>query len=221
MIEHVASMDIPIVDEKIQTVYSMGDYFALELKSGQMVEAKSVVLATGLESNRAIKGEEEFLGRGVSYCATCDAALYTGKKVVVVGFNDEAIEEANFISEVAAETIFVNLLKKEVELNKNIKIISDRPLKVEGDKFAERLIFKDKLIEADGFFIIKDSKNPGQLVPGIELDGPHVVVNKDFETSIAGIFAAGDLIGRPYQVSKAVGEGHVAGLNVASFLNKK
>ena len=100
--EHLQAMDIEITEERINSIYAMGKYFAL-MANDKTFEAKSVILATGIEYTRPIKGEEEYLGKGVGYCATCDAPLYKGKVVTIIGHNKEAEEEANYVSELAGE----------------------------------------------------------------------------------------------------------------------
>ncbi|WP_296127554.1 NAD(P)/FAD-dependent oxidoreductase [uncultured Anaerococcus sp.] len=208
--------------KRVKTVYAMGKYFALEIENEDtMIEASAVIIATGIELARDLENEEKFFARGVNYCATCDAALYRGKKVVIIGYNQESIEDANFTSEIVGKVTFVNMTKKEVKLNDSIEVIEGEiPLGFEGENHADKLIFKSgKEIEADGFFIIKDSSKPERLIPSIKLDGNHILVNRDLETSIKGLFAAGDITGKPYQIAKAVGEGQVAGLNAASYLS--
>lgn len=208
--------------KRVKTVYAMGKYFALEIENEDiMIEASAVIIATGIELARDLENEEKFFARGVNYCATCDAALYRGKKVVIIGHNDESIEDANFTSEIVGKVTFVNMTKKEVKLKDTIEVIEGEiPLGFEGENHADKLIFKSgREIEADGFFIIKDSSKPERLVPSIKLDGNHILVNRDLETSIKGLFAAGDITGKPYQIAKAVGEGQVAGLKAASYLS--
>lgn len=208
--------------KRVKTVYAMGKYFALEIENEDtMIEASAVIIATGIELARDLENEEKFFARGVNYCATCDAALYRGKKVVIIGYNDESIDDANFTSEIVGKVTFVNMTKKEVKLNDSIEVIEGEiPLGFEGENHADKLIFRSgKEIEADGFFIIKDSSKPERLIPSIKLDGNHILVNRDLETSIKGLFAAGDITGKPYQIAKAVGEGQVAGLNAASYLS--
>ena len=208
--------------KRVKTVYAMGKYFALEIENeDMMIEASSVIIATGIELARDLENEEKFFARGVNYCATCDAALYRGKKVVIIGYNQESIEDANFTSEIVGKVTFVNMTKKEVKLNDSVEVIEGEiPLGFEGENHADKLIFKSgREIEADGFFIIKDSSKPERLIPSIKLDGNHILVNRDLETSIKGLFAAGDITGKPYQIAKAVGEGQIAGLNAASYLS--
>ena len=218
----LAGYPIERSSKRVKTVYAMGKYFALEIENGDMmIEASSVIIATGIELARDLENEEKFFARGVNYCATCDAALYRGKKVVIIGYNQESIEDANFTSEIVEKVTFVNMTKKEVKLNDSIEVIEGEiPLGFEGENHADKLIFKSgKEIEADGFFIIKDSSKPERLIPSIKLDGNHILVNRDLETSIKGLFAAGDITGKPYQIAKAVGEGQIAGLNAASYLS--
>ena len=208
---------------KVKTIYAMGDFFAIEIENEiDMVEARSVILATGIELKKDLKNEEKFFAKGVNYCATCDAALYRGKKVVVLGYNDESVAEANFTSEIVGSLVFVNMTGKEVSLNEGIELIEGEiPVGFEGSDRAEKLIFKSgREIKADGFFIEKDSSKAERLVPGIKMEENHILVGRDLSTSIKGLFAAGDITGKPYQIMKAVGEGQVAALGVASYLSE-
>ena len=209
---------------KFKTIYAMGSYFAIEIENeNEMVEARAVIMATGIELKKDLANEEKFFAKGVNYCATCDAALYRGKKVLVIGYNDESVAEANFTSEIVGSLVFVNMTGKEVSLNEGIDLIEGEiPLGFEGTDRAEKLIFKSgKEILADGFFIEKDSSKPERLVPGIKMEDNHILTNKDTSTSIKGLFAAGDITGKPYQIMKAVGEGQVAALKAASYLASK
>lgn len=209
---------------KVKTIYAMGSYFAIEIENeNEMIEARAVIMATGIELKKDLANEEKFFAKGVNYCATCDAALYRGKKVLVIGYNDESVAEANFTSEIVGSLVFVNMTGKEVSLNEGIDLIEGEiPLGFEGTDRAEKLIFKSgKEILADGFFIEKDSSKPERLVPGIKMEDNHILTNKDTSTSIKGLFAAGDITGKPYQIMKAVGEGQVAALKAAAYLASK
>lgn len=208
-------------DQKVQQVYAMGDYFGLMLKNNDMVEATSVIVATGIELKKDLINEDKFFAKGVSYCATCDAALYKGKKVLVIGYNEESVEEANFTSEIVDELIFVNMYKDDIKLNDSIKVISgDVPLEFIGEDRASILKFKSgSEISADGFFIIRDSSKPSRLVPSIETDDEHIIVHDNCRTNIRGLYAAGDVAGRPYQINKSVGQGQVAALDAARYIS--
>ena len=208
-------------DQKVQQVYAMGDYFGLMLKNNDMVEATSVIVATGIELKKDLINEDKFFAKGVSYCATCDAALYKGKKVLVIGYNEESLEEANFTSEIVDELIFVNMYKDDIKLNDSIEVINGEvPEEFIGEDRASVLKFKSgKEIAADGFFIIRDSSKPSRLVPSIETDDEHIIVHDNCRTNIRGLYAAGDVAGRPYQINKSVGQGQVAALDAAKYIS--
>ncbi len=208
-------------DQKVQQVYAMGDYFGLMLKNNDMVEATSVIVATGIELKKDLINEDKFFAKGVSYCATCDAALYKGKKVLVIGYNEESLEEANFTSEIVDELIFVNMYKDDIKLNDSIEVINGEvPVEFIGEDRASVLKFKSgKEIAADGFFIIRDSSKPSRLVPSIETDEEHIIVHDNCRTNIRGLYAAGDVAGRPYQINKSVGQGQVAALDAAKYIS--
>lgn len=221
--DHVKEYDFDQSEKRVSQVYAMGDYFALMLEDNEIIEATSCIIATGISINKDIKNEEKFFAKGISYCATCDAALYKGKKVVLIGYNEESVEEANFTSEIVDHLVFVNMYKEDINLNKNIELISARkPLEFVGDTRAEKLILDNgEEIEADGFFVIKDSSKPDRLVPSIKIEENSILVDKDMQTNIKGLFACGDITGGPYQILKAVGQGQVAGLNAAIYVTKK
>lgn len=215
---HLNSLDVTVSSKMVNMVYTMDNYFAIQAEM-DMIEAKTVILAVGVDFKKSIEGEDKFLGSGVSYCATCDAPLYKNKTVAVIGYNKESIEETRFLSEVCKKVFFIPVVNEEFNFNNNVEIIKDVPLKFEGDFNAKKLILKNQEINADGFFVIKDSYPLGTLVPGLEVDGAHVKVNKNMETNIKGLFAAGDITGKPYQIAKAVGEGQIASLSAADYID--
>ncbi|WP_343338388.1 Thioredoxin reductase [Terrisporobacter petrolearius] len=217
--KHLESMDIDITEDKINNIYSMGDYFAL-MGTNNNYEAKTVILATGVNFGKPLKGEEEFLGRGVGYCATCDAPLYKDKVVTIISYNKHEESEANFIAQVASKVYYIPMYKEEVAVDSSIEVIKDTPVEIVGEKFVEKLVLKDREIETDGIFILRDSISPGQLVPGLQLDGNHIDVDRKMSTNLKGCFAAGDIVGTPYQYIKAAGEGNIAALSAVSYLDE-
>ncbi|WP_346880448.1 NAD(P)/FAD-dependent oxidoreductase [Clostridium sp. UBA3061] len=216
--EHIDKFEINITNERINEIYSMGDYFALMVNE-KCYEAKSIVIATGIEYTKPISGEEEFLGRGVGYCATCDAPLYKDRIVTVIGYNKEAEEEANYVSELAIKLYYVPMYEENYNLRKNIEIIKDKPIEIVGDDKVEKLVLKSKEIYTDGVFVLKDSISPAQLVPGLLMEEGHIKVDRSMGTNIKGCFAAGDCIGKPYQYMKAAGEGLIAALSAVSYID--
>ena len=218
--EQLDRMGIAVTEKRVGAVYAMGDYFALQAGE-EMIEAETVILATGVVQAKPLPGEEELLGRGVSYCATCDAPLYRGKTAAVIGYSPAEEKEAAFLNDVCAKVMYFTMYKGEPDLPEGVEIIREtvtevaqadgrRVVKTEGGEYP-----------ADGVFILRDAVAPGQLVPGLETEGPHVKVNRSMETSLPGIFACGDITGTPYQYVKAAGEGNVAAISAAAYIERK
>ncbi|MBE6967198.1 MAG: FAD-binding protein [Ruminococcaceae bacterium] len=207
MREQALSLGVEFLSEKALAVLPMGDRFYVS--AGQeTLEARSLILAAGAARGKTLPGEEALLGMGVSYCATCDGMLYRGKNVAVLGFSADAEEEAEFL-----RSIGCNLRFFSAEESKKARILGEN--RVEGiELYGETLPF-------DGVFVLRDTVAPQALLPGLELQGVHIAVQADMRTSVSGVFAAGDCVGTPYQIAKAVGEGNIAALSAAKYLDQK
>lgn len=217
--KQLCDMDIAVTDERVTGVYAMKDKFSLLSESGASFESRTVILACGVESVRQIEGETEFVGRGVSYCATCDGFLYKGKTIAVVCTSKRFEREAEYLSQLAGKVYWIPLYKNAELEAENIEKLVKMPVRIEGRLRAERLIFKDCELPVDGIFMLKESVSPAVLVGGLETKGGHVAVKRDMSTNLKGCFAAGDCTGRPYQYAKAAGEGNVAAHAVCEFLS--
>ncbi|MDP4088819.1 MAG: NAD(P)/FAD-dependent oxidoreductase, partial [Bacillota bacterium] len=218
--EHMDFMGIEVLTERVNSVYAMGDYFAM-MVNDKMYEAKALILATGMEYTKPLRGEEEFLGRGVGYCATCDAPLYRGKTITVVGYNREAEEEANYVSELAGKLYYIPMYKGDYRIRDGIEVINDKPLVITGGDRVTNLQLMNKTLDTDAVFILKDSISPGQLVPGLEMENGHIKVDRNMRTNLEGCYAAGDCTGKPYQYIKSAGEGLVAALSAVAYIDSK
>ena len=207
-----------ITEEKINNVYAMGEYFGLMVNE-KMYESTTVILATGVQYGKLFDGEERLLGKGVGYCATCDAPLYKNKVVTIISYNKYEEEEANFIATIASKVYYVPMYKEETCVDSSIEIINDIPVEIIGEDKVSKLKLVNSEIDTDGIFILRDSISPGQLVPGIEIVDNHIQVDRLMKTNINGCFAAGDVIGKPYQYIKAAGEGNIAALSAASYVD--
>ncbi|APF22681.1 MULTISPECIES: NAD(P)/FAD-dependent oxidoreductase [Clostridium] len=216
---HIKSMDIKITNERINNIYSMGDYFAL-MANDKTYEALTVILATGVNFGKPFEGEERLLGKGVGYCATCDAPLYKNKVVTIIAYNKKEESEANFVASIASKVYYIPMYNENIELDPKIEVIKGIPIKIEGQNKVEKLILKDREIETEGLFILRESVSPGQLVPGLKVTENHVEVDRFMKTNLNGCFAAGDIVGMPYQYIKAAGEGNIAALSAVSYLDK-
>jgi thioredoxin reductase (NADPH) len=217
---HIDSMGITINEERINTIYSMGEYFAL-MVNDKVYEAASIILATGVNFGKPFAGEEKFLGKGVGYCATCDAPLYKDMVVTIIAYNKHDEAEANFIATIAEKVYYIPMYKDQVEVDKSIEVIYDTPLEISGENFVNKLILKNRELDTDGIFILRDSISPGQLVPGLKISDNHVEVDRLMKTNLEGCFAAGDIVGTPYQYIKAAGEGNIASLSAVAYLDKQ
>lgn len=102
----------------------------------------------------------------------------------------------------------------------SIEIIEDQPLEISGGLKANKLILKNKELDCDGIFILRESVPPASLIPGIEMDGSHIKVDINMKTNLKGCFAAGDIAGKPYQYIKSAGQGNIAALSAVDYLNE-
>ncbi|MBQ8279241.1 MAG: NAD(P)/FAD-dependent oxidoreductase [Roseburia sp.] len=219
--EHLKQMDIEITEARVNSIMSMGDYFMLSAGS-DVYETKTIVLATGVEFSKKIEGEDEFLGKGVSYCATCDGMFYRGKAIAVVGSSKEAEKELLYLAELAQTVKYFPLYKVEdgAITQENITVIPNRPTRLIGEERVTAIVDKAGNEHAvDGVFFLKDALAPSTLLNGLEDDGMHIVVDRQMRTNIPGCFACGDCTGRPYQYMKAAGEGNIAAHSVVEFLS--
>lgn len=207
---------ISLTEKTVTGVYATGSAYTV-LCGEELFEAKTVILATGVEAVKPVKGEIEFLGKGVSYCATCDGALYRGKTVGVLCTQKDMEGEVRFLASLAKKVYLVPLCQGLEIAEKNVETVRGMPLEIKGSARAEQLVFRDFALDIDGVFMLK-SASPAVLVKGLETEEGQVKVGRRAETNFKGLFAAGDCTGRPYQYAKAVGEGNVAAHAVFEYL---
>jgi len=219
-LRHVESFKIPVLPDKVQNIYPMDRLFSLQVKD-TLYECRSVILTTGVAAQKILQGEENYVGRGVSYCATCDGPLYQGKTVTVIDYTGEGAEEVRFLAEFCTRINYVSMTTAAPEFKKNnVEIITgDQPVEITGDGMVTALKTRSRTLDTDGIFIFRETYPPAELVHGLEIEGGAVRVNRRMETSIPGLYAAGDCAGKPYQVAKSVGEGQSAALNAVSYLD--
>lgn len=168
-----------------------------------MEEAGAVILATGVSRGKKFPGEAEFLGRGVSYCATCDGMLYRGKAVAVLGYSDSARQEAEFLERIGCRVTYF-----------------DRPrtCEIHGEETVRSVTCDGQSTDVDCVFILRPALAPTDLFPGLETEKGFVAVDRRMATNLPGLFAAGDCTGGPLQAAKAAGEGLIAGQSAAAYV---
>ena len=164
-------------------------------------------------------GEAELLGRGVSYCATCDGMLYRNKPVAVVGRSKDAPHEAAYLKSIGCQVVYV-APKRPDQLEEDIPFIQAAKLAVKGEQTVTALEADGADIPVNGVFILREAVAPGDLLPGLTLEKGAIQVDRSMATSVPGVFAAGDATGAPLQVSKAVGEGLIAALSACEYLDR-
>ena len=168
--------------------------------------AKAVILALGITREKLYPGEGEFLGRGVSYCATCDGMLYKGKTVALIGSGHEAELDVEFLQGICGKVYHFS---------------DNKPYSISGGMKADTVFDGKEEYKVDGIFVIKDTVSVTKLVEGLEYRKGGIVVDEKMQTNIPGIFAAGDCAGVPYQLAKAAGDGNIAALSACDYLKGK
>ncbi len=206
---------------------------------GETYLARAVIIATGAKPRRLnVPGEEEYSGRGVSYCATCDGAFFKGEDLVVVGGGDSAVEEALFLTHYAKSVTIVHrrdelraqkVLQDRASANPKVNFIWNSVIeKIDGDdKGVRRCLIRNVVngekgeIPCGGVFIYAGTAPATEFLPAsiARSQDRYIVTNENLETSVAGVFAAGDCRAKPVrQVANAVGEGAVAAIMVEKYL---
>ena len=215
MAEQAKAMGAELRGGVVHSIISMGESFALSL-GADFIEAKKVILATGAKQPRLLPGEERLLGRGVSYCGTCDGMLYRGRNIAVIGAGPEAVHEANFLMSLCQSVAYFG--RPDDALDSRIQIREEKVTEITGDMRASGVIAGGMEMPFDGVFIFREAMALSSLMPGLEMDGAFIRVDRQMRTNLPGVFAAGDCTGLPLQVAKAVGEGCIAALAAAQEL---
>ncbi len=214
----VVEQGVKINHGRVQQIMAFGDYFMINCDN-EIYEAKTVIIATGINKVSTIKNENDFLGKGLSYCATCDGMLYRGKDVVLAGEIEEALEDVKFLSEICKSVTYVCKDEPEEALSKNVRVIKSKIKEINGEKNVDKVILSTgEEIDTEGVFVIKESIPSATLIDGLELEGNAIKINRLCETNIKGVYACGDVTGWPYQVSNATGEGLIAAQQAAKYL---
>jgi thioredoxin reductase (NADPH) len=209
--------------------------FALELESGREITARTLIFSMGVSKKKlSVPGELDLAGKGVSYCVDCDANFYRGATVMVAGNRSAAIDGALTLLGYADK---VYLIAKELQGSpsmldrlkaSDVEVLENNWVKeIHGENAVTEIVLEnEETVAVDGIFIELGSKGALELATqiGVQLDMDHfkyIDVTRKQETNIPGVYAAGDIVGPPYQMAKAVGEGCVAGMEAATFARKQ
>ncbi|MDE6868324.1 MAG: NAD(P)/FAD-dependent oxidoreductase [Clostridia bacterium] len=216
---HIERMNIKLEEKVVTGVYDTGGKFTL-LAGEEQYEAKTVIICSGTETVKSLEGEESFVGRGVSYCATCDGFLYRDKTIAVLCTDKKFEHEVEFLADLAKKAYVFPMYQGYEIKSPKAEILLKNPVKITGGQKIEKVYFKGGEVQVDGLFILKSVISPSTLVHGLEVEGGIITIKRDCSTNITGIFAAGDCTGAPYQYAKAVGEGNVAAHSAVEYLAK-
>jgi len=233
--EHMNSLNIPYISDEIRSIDKVDDHFELH-SFFQNFKAYSICIATGSERKKlGVPGEEDFAGRGVSYCATCDGPFYIDKVVCVLGGSDSAAKEALFLSQ-NVEKVYIIYRGKEIRAepinkqrvydNNKIEIIYETNIvEIKGDTTVSSVVFDNgKEFEVDGVFIEIGSIPNSELAKlvGVKTNEKgEIIINRKSETNIPGIFAAGDVADAPFkQAITGVSEGVIAAYSAFDYVKE-
>jgi thioredoxin reductase (NADPH) len=240
-VAHARQLGASIIASKVDKIEKDSGDFNLWLGSGEKAEARALLLAMGTKRRRLnISGEKELVGKGVSYCATCDGFFYKGKTVAVAGGGDSAAEAALYLAGIAKQVYLIyrkeklraeDLWLKLIEKNPKIEVIYNTNVKeIKGMSQVEEIILDNphknsKSFKLDGIFI-EIGLEPnidlvGELGIGLDEEG-HIKIKPDGQTSQAGIWAAGDITtgsNKFKQIITAAAEGAIAARSIQQYLN--
>lgn len=194
LVEQARSLGAEFRQGRALSVMPMGKSVMVSVEN-DAVEGRAVILAPGVSRAAPLKGEAELLGRGVSYCATCDGMFYRGKRVVCAGDAPNFDEEVEFLRSIGCEVEVVRLA--------GLSILGES--RVSGVRDA-----RGRETACDGVFLLRSSIAPARLAPGLETEGGYIRVDGRMATNLPGVFAAGDCTGQPLQLAKALGQGQAA-----------
>jgi thioredoxin reductase (NADPH) len=232
--QQAANFGSHFLQEDILHIAQKDGDIVLKTESGHVIACKSLIIATGTARNKlGVPGEKDLLGKGVSYCVDCDGNFYRNEEVAVIGAESAAVDGALTLADIARS---VHLICDELKVSSALqeKLRQSRVILHEGAMVkeiggtgnVEKLILKDETVLAvSGVFIELGAKGLMELATtlGIQLDDEmrYIRTDKNQATNIAGIFAAGDICGPPWQMAKAVGEGCVAGIGAATYAKSR
>ena len=217
-LQQVEVAQLEITDRMVNSIMSLGSHYAI-MAGSDFYEAKTVILATGVTNSGTLPGEQEKIGRGVSYCATCDGMLYRGKTIAVICNNQRFEHEVKYLAELANTVYFFPSYKNIGALPANVQIMNEKARGIVGEKKVSIVeLSTGETVVVDGVFCLRDSVSLTTLLPNLTIEKGCIIVDRAMATNLPGCFAAGDCTGRPYQYAKAIGEGNVAAHSVLEYL---
>jgi thioredoxin reductase (NADPH) len=217
---HAEAEGVISFKDEVQSIYQEERLFNL-IGRENAIQSKAIVLSPGISTAAEISGEAEFAGRGISYCATCDGMFFKGKPVAMIGYIPEAEAEAAFLAEICAKVYYLPQYNLTAELGPKITLIQGKPKAISGTDKVEYIATSTGEYEVAGVFIERAGRPVDQLLDGLHIENGFILVDFTQATNLPGVFAAGDCTGKPWQISRAVGQGQVAALSAIHYLSEE
>ena len=224
-IEGAKRLGVQFIEEEVVSLSYNAEMHPIVSTTQQDHSADAVLIATGTSRKTVpIKGLKEHEGKGVSYCAVCDAFFFRKKPVCVIGNGEYAVHEAEVLASTSGSvTILTNGLKMASEVPESITVIDKKIVSVNGEVTVESVQFEDgDTLEVKGVFVALGVAGSGELARkvGAETENGRIKVNEKMQTNLPGLYAAGDCTGGMLQVYKAVYDGATAGLAMLEYLKQ-
>ncbi|MHA1821832.1 MAG: NAD(P)/FAD-dependent oxidoreductase [Promethearchaeota archaeon] len=234
--ENLNNLGVELIDDNVKKISKIDDnWYQVEMDYEGTAKTRAIIFATGAQERKlGVPGEEEFQGRGVSYCATCDGPFYKGKILAVVGGSDSAAKEALYLSDLAEKVIIIYRGEKihpepinlrRIEAAKNIEIINKTLVEeiLGDDKVNAVKLNNGQTLEISAIFIEIGADPRSQMAHslGVEVDEKgYIKVDEQMKTNVPGLFAAGDVVNRrEKQVVVAAGHGAIAAFSVKDYID--
>jgi len=228
-LHQAAVFGVKHVEENVIAMSRSGGTFTAVTENGTEISSKAVILAPGVSRLKLnVPGEKELFGKGVSYCAACDCNFYKGKRIAIIGDESEAAASAELMTGYASHVYWITKDTKASEFminkakNAGAEMIAKTPVEITGNEKVTGIKFSDSsILNVDGVFIELGARSSSDLAMDIDVmpnaDGT-VSTDEKCKTSVSGVYACGDVTGRPWQIAKAVGQGAVAGMNAIQYV---
>ncbi|MCF0229886.1 MAG: NAD(P)/FAD-dependent oxidoreductase [Parasporobacterium sp.] len=215
---HRQQMGLEITDRMVSLIMPTDTGFSI-LADNDIYEARTIILATGVVTSKELPGENALVGRGVSYCATCDGFLHKGKTIAVLSTSERFEHEVKYLAELAEKVYFFPYYRNPAVSRDNVEVMDQKISSVNGDNRIESITLADgRELNVSCLFCMRDSIAPTTILSSLATEKNRIIVDRDMATNIPGAFACGDCTGTPYQIAKAVGEGNAAAHSAIKYL---
>jgi len=232
--KQAAHFGAELLEEDVLKVDRDGAFFSLKTESDRTFMSAALILAMGTTRTKlGVRGESDLLGRGISYCVECDATFFQDEDVIIVGNGSAAadgvltmLKYAKTVHLISEKLLVADALREELEKSDALLHEGAKVKEILGKDRVEGVLLEDgTTVSARGVFIELGAKGIMELAATLDIaldyDMKYIEVNRKQETSVEGLYAAGDICGLPLQVAKAVGEGCIAGLEAVAYARRK